>query len=326
MNVASASTSTALQLTGSSRFERTLPALAALAYPGLIWCAVAIAPIFLAISIAVPLLGLLIAHKVDHRRYPRSRWIAFAVVGVPALYSLLGGWLDLQEIVPFKGVHVWLAIWLTSAGAAFRERPLLLATDGPPSAGARGLQVAHGICAALVTCFAVAHLANHFSGLWGGEYHTAIMERLRLVYRQPIVESMLVGGIAFQVLSGLKLLTRRIPRAIDRFDSLQLAAGIYLALFLLSHVSAVFRARYLRHTDTNWAWASEGLLTDPWTARLAPYYFLAVVALGIHGAAGLRKVLLSHGRSAHCAEKAFYVVASGAAVLSTSIMVGLIRG
>jgi hypothetical protein len=68
-------------------------------------------------------------------------------------------------------------------------------------------------------------------------------------------------------------------------------------LFLASHVSAVLRARYLHHVDTNWIWlTADNLLTDPWSVRLVPYYFLGVLALAVHGACGLRRVLLGHGQ------------------------------
>lgn len=326
MNVASASAVADLHLASSSRFKRTLPSLAALAYPGLIWCGPAIGPIFLAISLGVPLVGVLIAHTLEPRHYPRSRWIAFAVAGTPPLYSLLGGWLDFQRVVPFKGLPVWICVWFLSACIAFWERPLHRPAAGPQLVPQRGLAFAHGVSAALITCFAAAHLFNHLGGLWGGERHTAIMHALRLVYRNPAVEIALLATISFQVVSGLRLLTRKLLQAVGWIDSLQVASACYLVIFFLSHLSAVLKARYLRHVDTNWTWASDGLLTDPWSARLAPYYFLAVIAFGIHGAAGVRKVLSTHGRSAQLADKTFYAVVAAAAAVSVSIMAGLIRG
>jgi succinate dehydrogenase/fumarate reductase cytochrome b subunit len=283
-------------------------------------------PWFLAFSMLVPLLGLLIGHRLDHRFYPRSRWIAFAVAATPPLYTLLGGWLDFQRVVPFKGLHVWGVVWLTLACFAFWERPPYGSAMGAQRAPQRRLALAHGISAALISVFAAAHLLNHFSGLWGGERHTAIMNTLRLVYHLPIIETALLASIVFQLISGLLLLKRKLPQTVRWIDELQAAAAIYLALFFLSHLSAVLRARLVRDTDTNWAWlTADGLLTDPWSARLAPYYFLSVIALGIHGGAGIRQVMLSHGRSMQFADKSFHVAVAAAAVLSTSIMTALIR-
>lgn len=327
MNVATAPAVGDLQRAGSSRFIRTVPVLAALAYPGLIWCGPAISPVFLVGSMMVPVLGLLIGHRLDHGLYPRSRWIAFAVVATPPLYSLLGGWLDFQRVVPFKALHAWMVVWLAFACLAFWERPSQAAAMGAQRVAQRSLVLAHGISAVLITVFAAAHLLNHFAGLWGGERHTAILSALRLVYRMPIIEIALLASIAFQLGSGLLLLKHKLQQALRWIEALQVAAAIYLALFFLSHLSAVFRARLLRGTDTNWTWlTADDLLIDPWSARLAPYYFLSVIALGIHGGAGIRHVMLSHGRSAQSADKAFYVAVAGSAALSASIMAALIRG
>ena len=308
-----------------SRLLRVLPPLAALAYPGLIWCGPAIGPIFLVIAMVVPFLGLLIAHRTGTTfAYPRSRGIALAVVGTPPLYSFLGGLLDFQHTVPFNGLHVWLVLWAWLAWIAFSERP-----GKPRTAVTRSerLALAHGISAILIASFAAFHLANHLGGLWGGARHIAIMTALRHVYRNPLVEVALVGSVGFQLASGLRLLQGKTPRPGEWIDSLQAGSAAYLALFFLSHLSAVFRARYLRNVDTNWVWlTSDSLVRDPWSARLAPYYFLAVIALGIHGAAGLRKVMMIHGRSEALANAMFYGVTGGAALLSGLIMTGLIRG
>jgi succinate dehydrogenase/fumarate reductase cytochrome b subunit len=307
-----------------SRFMRVLPPLAALAYPGLVWCGTAVGAIFLVIAMVVPGLGLLAAHRAVYPlMYPRSRWIALAVVGTPPLYSLLGGLLDFQHTVPFKGIHVWMILWTVLVWIAFAERPgqRLVAIQR-----SERLAFAHGISAILIATFAAFHLANHLGGLWGGARHIAIMTALRHVYRNPVVEIVLLGSVGFQLLSGLRLLQRRMARAGGWIDSLQMASAAYLTLFFLSHLSAVLRARYLRNVDTNWVWlTADSLLTDPWSARLAPYYFLAVIALGVHGAAGLRKVMIIHGRSAELADAMFYGVTGGAAIVSGLIMTGLFR-
>lgn len=237
MNVAAASPINGSSSAGTHRFNRALPSLAALAYPGLIWSGPAISPILLAISVLVPVLGLLIARRIDHRLFPRSRWIAFAVVGTPALYSLLGGWLDFQQVVPFKGLHVWIVVWLACACIALLERPARPTVEGALPLQGR-LALAHGLAAVLITAFAALHLTNHFAGLWGGEAHTAIMQGLRRAYRHPIAETILLGSLGFQMLSGLILLRRKLPYALSWVDSLQAASALYLVLFLLSHVSA----------------------------------------------------------------------------------------
>jgi succinate dehydrogenase/fumarate reductase cytochrome b subunit len=327
VNVTTLATLTRPQLAHSSRLTRTLPPIAALAYPGLIWCGPALGSLFLVIAMAVPLVGLLIGHRLDHRRYPYAHWIAFAVVGTPALYSFLGGWLDGVHIAALKGLPVWMVIWGVSTGIAIWERPAQAQDRALQPAHSLLLPFVHGVSAVLIACFAVFHLANHFAGLWGGEAHLAIMHALRPFYRSSVVEPLLLGCIGFQLLTGAVLLKRKIAYAGSWVDTLQVASALYLVIFFFSHLSAVLRARYLQHTDTNWTWlTSANLLTDPWSARLAPYYFLGVIALGVHGGAGVRRVMLNHGRSMRLADTTFYAVVAGSAVLSAAIMVGLIRG
>jgi succinate dehydrogenase/fumarate reductase cytochrome b subunit len=300
----------------------------AVVYPGLIWCGPVVGPVFLALAMGVPLLGLRVAHRLEPRRYPWSRWIAFFVVATPPLYSFLGGWLDGKHPVPFfKGIQAWMLIWVVASCVAFWERPAQARGSSVVQPASRSLRLpfAHGVSASLITIFAAAHLANHLAGLWSGELHVAIMHALRAVYRNPVVETVLVGCIAFQLLSGWVLLKRKIEYVRTWVDTLQAASAVYLVMFFLSHLSAVFRARWLKGTDTNWTWlTADNLFTDPWSSRLGPYYFLAIIALGVHGGAGLRRIMLNHGGSLKLADSSFYTLVVAAALLSAAIMTGLI--
>jgi succinate dehydrogenase/fumarate reductase cytochrome b subunit len=205
-----------------------------------------------------------------------------------------------------------MVLWAAAAIAVVVERP----HHAPPRVSpSRRLAMTHGLSATLITLFALVHLTNHLAGLNGGETHVAIMHALRKVYRHPLIEPVLLAAVAFQVASGTVLLWRKIARSTGWVDTLQTASGAYLMMFFLSHVSAALRARYLRGIDTNWAWASgRELLTDPWSARLAPYYFLAVIAFGVHAACGLR---LGARRVA--------IAAGVFAITSSLIFAGLVR-
>ncbi|MDN2697774.1 hypothetical protein O0882_15755 [Janthinobacterium sp. SUN073] len=63
---------------------------------------------------------------------------------------------------------------------------------------------------------------------------------------------------------------------------LQAGSGIYLALFLLFHVSAVLFGRTALKLDTNFYYAAAGFVRMPYALFFAPYYFLAVHALFMH--------------------------------------------
>jgi hypothetical protein len=151
------------------------------------------------------------------------------------------------------------------------------------------------------------------------------MHAFRLVYRRPIVEGLLATALLFQTVSGVVLLRRRLMTS-NHFEMLQGAAGAYLLVFFVAHIRAVLRARYVRHIDTNWIWlTSSNLFTDEWSTRLVPYYFLGIVALGLHGACGLRSVLLKHGRDT-AATTAFWTFAISSVIAALLVMTGLIIG
>lgn len=116
---------------------RVAAPLAALFYPGLIWCGTHLSSVFLALSLAVPSLGLVAAWRLgraepespQRRSGPGSdapvlpRWVAHLAIASPPLFSLLGGWLDFQRAIPIGSVGVWVPLWsaLTLAAALARR-------------------------------------------------------------------------------------------------------------------------------------------------------------------------------------------------------------
>lgn len=302
---------------------RVIAPLAALAYPALVRCGTAISPVFLALALGVPVLALCAAYLLGRAgASPFVRSVAHFAVAGPPLFALLGGWLDFQHTLPFGSLGVWIPLWSALAIATLADRRRAFAAT--KQASPRWLIGAHASSAIVILLFAVAHVANHMVGLLGGDAHTAFMHVLRVVYRHPLVEPVLLAALVLQIASGAWLLQRRMAQASNWFQALQTATGTYLMMFFLSHVSAVFRARLLRNRDTDWSWLSGGeLLTDPWSARLVPYYFLAVIALAVHGGCGLRVIMLGHGVSVRRGNALVAALAGLATIGAGTIMVGL---
>jgi hypothetical protein len=305
-----------------SRFERAAPALAAIVYPTIIWAGPAVSPLFLAVALVVPAVGLVGVHRAGQSHHPGARAVALAVVAAPALYSWLGGLLDFQSVLPVHGLGVWYSMWavlaVVAAGGAAN-------TSVTARARPAGLAFAHGCSGAVIGVFAMAHVANHLAAWWGGERHIAVMTALRGIYRLPAVEAVLLAAVTFQVVTGLSLLRRHAARAGSWWDTAQVGSGAYLAGFFLSHLTAALRARWLRGVDTNWLWlTSDSMLTDPWSARLAPYYALGIVALGVHAGLGLRYVLRARGWSPAAADRAGIAVPATSAVASALVMTALL--
>lgn len=303
--------------------RRAAPALAALLYPTLIGAGPAVSPVFLLAALVVPAVGLVTAHRT-RPPHERTRAVALAAVAAPPLYAWLGGLLDFQTALPVRALTLWYPGWTALAAVAAVDagrRP----SSSAPSRPSR-LAFVHGGAALVVVAFAALHIANHLAGLAGGATHVAVMHVLRGVYRHPAVEPVLLAAIAFQIASGLRLLWPHADRRGTWWDTAQLASGAYLAAFFLSHLTAALRARWLRGIDTDWQWlTADSMLTDPWSARLAPYYFLGIVAVGVHAAAGLRYVMRARGWRGAAADRTAVAIAIAAVVVSALVMTGLLR-
>jgi hypothetical protein len=139
-----------------------------------------------------------------------------------------------------------------------------------------------------------------------------MMDLLRGWYRSDIIQPVLVALFVSQLLSGLRLLWAKIPREADIYSSIQTATGGYLAVYITSHLVAVFiLGRIFLGIDTTFAWASgapTGLLLDAWNVRLIPHYSLAVLFVMSHLAMGLRAVLLGHAARLASANRLAWII------------------
>jgi hypothetical protein len=163
----------------------------------------------------------------------------------------------------------------------------------------RIVRTLHRRCAVVVTLFVLAHLANHAAALGGIAAHLRFMEGARLVYRQPVIEAVLLLCVALQAGSGLWLAASGWKRRSGWIAWLQAASGAYLALFLLIHVGAVLFGRGVLELDTNVHFAATGLQVWPYQLFFVPYYFLAVAAVFAHlGCALARRARSTAGLAA----------------------------
>ena len=259
----------------------------------------------------------------------RARRLAHFSVAAPPLYTATGVLLITADL-PGRGAAVWSAVWLTAL-AVLLLRP---AAAQPPRSAAVGtpppwLRWGHGLAAAAVLFgFVALHLGNHLLALAGADLHAQAQQVLRLWYRAPVVEPILVGLMLWLIGSGIALARHRTLSFTDRWGALQTASGAYLGAFLLSHMTAALvMARAKFGIDTTWSWAAgapAGLLGDPWSVRLVPHYLLAVAAITAHAACGLRIILLAHGRRRATADAAAIAIVGGGALLALTLVAALL--
>ena len=140
----------------------------------------------------------------------------------------------------------------------------------------------HYISGLTITIFIGLHLFNHFCGIFGAETYIRIMNALRLFYRNIFIETILLGAVLIQIVSGLKLFRENRKTAVSRFEKLHVWTGLYLAIFFIIHVSAVLGGRIFLHLDTNFYFGVAGLNSFPLNLFFIPYYGLAIISFFGH--------------------------------------------
>lgn len=281
---------------------------------------IAIAGIALLLAFSAPVAGIAVAQLPCIAT--RARRVALLSVAAPSLYVFLG---VVQALVssPIPDPWVWCVIW-TVAAVSTLAKP----APGEAEAGTRPSvsrwRVAHGISAAIVLAYVLFHLGNHLAGWLGPDYHAAVMESGRKVYRAGVLEPLLVLAFLFQAASGLYLAWQWSKARQDAFRTFQIASGVFLSVFIVGHMNSVFvYARTYLDIPTDWAFATgapAGLIHDPWNIRLVPHYALGVFFVLAHLFAGLRVVLNAHGYSPEAGAR---VMRSGL-VLSAAVAAAII--
>lgn len=134
----------------------------------------------------------------------------------------------------------------------------------------------------IISIFVGLHLFNHLFGLYGANAHIEMMNHLRVVYRNPIAETILLATIVVQIFSGVKLFLKKRKKVSDFFEKSKIWTGLYLAFFLLIHSSAVLFGRLFLNLDTNFYFGAAGLNVFPVNIFFIPYYGLAMISFFLH--------------------------------------------
>jgi len=255
----------------------------------------------------------------------RGRGAAHLAFATPSLFVGFNNAANLFH-APQLAIIAWAIFWAAVA-VAVASRKLPTPAPSLDASRYRRLGIAHGISASLILFLFVApHLANHMTGLLNGATHIEFMKDARLLYRAPLLEPLLLCLVAFQVASGALLVRRRLHHASDVFGSLQTLTGVYVGIYFLAHLIAVFGARYAG-TDTNWNWLTNNdhsMLTSLSNLRLIGHYWFGPVAIATHLGCGLRLVLRQYDARAASADVIPRAAMATGIVVSSVILVALL--
>jgi hypothetical protein len=342
------------------RLLLVIPALCALAYPSLlswlsaglvlvhgsdspngpiVWASVVGA---LTLALAVMLVSFVFGLTLGspHVGRPedfRARCVALLAFATPSLYvgfANVGGVLRAPSAVPVA----WLIFWTLMAMIVLlgsRSSSVGSSSVGSSSTasamspvGHRRLAIAHGVSAlAILLLFVGPHIGNHLTAVWSGTVHIEIMNAARHVYRHDFVQPILLALIGFQILSGIVLVWSRMRMPSDFFGTVQTMCGVYIGVYFLAHMTAVFAARDAG-TDTNWIWLTRtngSMLVSLSNLRLIAHYWVGPIAIIAHVATGLRAVLLQHDISPATANRLALALITAGVVASSLILVALLN-
>jgi hypothetical protein len=295
--------------------------------PSLAWVGVTAAVLLIC---AVPAIGVAVAYQLGRndaptRRQLRARWIAYLAVASPSLLLAFGNYSRLLH-ARAAVTPAWDLLWLGCLAA-------VLIGGGEPAAppalsSARRIQVRTfhlSTAIALLVLFLAPHITNHVTGIWSGQAHISLMGVLRTVYRARVIEPLLMLLLVVQAASGLALVSSRL-RGCTRniFQALQTASGVYLVIFLVSHVAAAFSAR-AAGVDPNWVWlvGRSGTLLSSSVLTVVPHYFFGPLALFVHVGCGARNLRLAREASLTSANRLAVALMATGAMASLVILAAL---
>jgi hypothetical protein len=286
----------------------------------------------LALAFAMPLIAMLAAMSFSEIDRPtvaqlRAKRTALLGVAAPTLFTFLGVVLTMLHD-PALDTWLWVACWAIALALLLRSDNSIPAVVAPRPVPAP-LRGAHGVSAlALITIFLTLHIVNHLTFPAGEGTYDALMKVFRHVYRNDIVQPLLVALFLFQVGTGLFFVWRLTAAPSDRFSTFQIASGVYLAFYVLGHMDSVFiYARTYLGIDSGWGFATgapTGLIKDSWNIRLVPHYRLGAFFFLAHLAAGARGVMIWRmGVSKAFADRFMVGGAVAAGLVATVIMLGM---
>lgn len=185
------------------------------------------------------------------------------------------------------------------------------------------LRAYHLISATVLGLFVVIHLINHIVGISGQAQHIAFMNAVRPLYRNPIVEPVLLALFASQMLSGMMMVVRGWRARQGLVAWLQACSGIYLAAFVTLHVIAVLSGRVALGLDTDFRFAAAGFHVLGWPWYFWPYYTLAILALFVHvGCAIYWNMVDRNAKFAQNALRTMAVIGAALGLLIVSALAG----
>ncbi len=200
----------------------------------------------------------------------------------------------------------------------FGSQSMRIPISNPSHATMRNI---HKINAFVLTLFLVVHLATHLAGIFGIAAYDSVQATFRIVYRQPVIEVVLLASITLQLLVGARLLitSLRRKRPSGFWHWTQIISGGVFFVFMTQHLVSLGVARLYFDLDTTFYWPASVMSGPPFIYYFIPYYFFGVFSVIAPLGIGVRYWLMDtgHNRFANQVGIGFLVIG---AVISAAIL------
>ncbi len=178
----------------------------------------------------------------------------------------------------------------------------------------------HYFSGLLLAFFIGLHIFNHLLVLISAEAHITFMNMARKLYRNPVIEVLLLVVVLAQAVSGIILVIKKRKQLVGSFDRLHVYSGLYLSYFMIVHVAAVLYGRHTLKLDTNLYFGAGVMASFPAMLVYIPYYGLALLSFFIHVAC-IHRIKMEKFSSASVAQQQSRAIIITGAVITVLIIV-----
>jgi succinate dehydrogenase/fumarate reductase cytochrome b subunit len=140
----------------------------------------------------------------------------------------------------------------------------------------------HRLSGIVIASFLLLHFTNHLFALGGPEWHIAVANLFRHIYRNLVVEVVLLMCVIFQIISGIILVFKKGFFRQPLYVVIQMVSGLYLSFFMIFHVRAVMLGRYALNVNTDFYFAAGLANQYPEKLFFIPYYTLSLISVFAH--------------------------------------------
>lgn len=174
----------------------------------------------------------------------------------------------------------------------------------------------HRVNGIFLAIFVALHMMTHLSGLWGIDTYETTQKMMRILYRNVIIEPVLLMSMVLQIGVGIALIRKNFRRKMaEKWARRQTLSGLIFLFFIVQHLPAMALARWVEGLDTSFFWPASVMSGAPFYWYFTPYYFLGVTAMFVHLGCASRLYLLRQ-KSPVAAVYAFWTVSSAGALIA----------